>query len=133
MVEFVYGRVRARDGLNTKERQLCTLAAMSGTVVFPEFRSTIIGAMNSGASLAQIRGIFLFCCCRGSPPDYVRLICLLVAHTASGNLSGVAIDWSCLPREYHAAGLETALFSGVHKPFVFFPHFNAVNTGFQRQ
>jgi hypothetical protein len=30
---------------------------MAGTVVFPQFRSVIIGALNCGATLEEVRGI----------------------------------------------------------------------------
>jgi hypothetical protein len=56
---------------------------------------------------------------RESPPEYVKVLNLLAAHTASGNLSGVSRDWSYIPKNHQKAGLEvilqTALFGGFQR------------------
>lgn len=43
MVDTVYGRLRTRPGLTSRDRQLCALAALSGDIVWPQFKSSIIG------------------------------------------------------------------------------------------
>jgi alkylhydroperoxidase/carboxymuconolactone decarboxylase family protein YurZ len=43
MVDTVWGRLRSRPGLGSKERQLCALAALAGNIVWPQFKSSIIG------------------------------------------------------------------------------------------
>lgn len=51
MVDTVYGRLRSRPGLSPKERQLCALAALAGNIVWPQFKSSIIGV----SSMAAVR------------------------------------------------------------------------------
>ena len=52
-------------------------------------------------------------------PQHLRVLALLAAHTASGNLTRVGIDWSYLGEEHHEAGLEiilqTTIFGGFQK------------------
>lgn len=52
-------------------------------------------------------------------PQHLRILALLSAHTASGNLTRVGVDWSYLSEEYHQAGLEvilqTTIFGGFQK------------------
>jgi len=56
---------------------------------------------------------------RSSPPEFVKILCTLGAHTAAGNLAGVSRDWSYIPKENHRAGIEiilqTALFAGFQR------------------
>lgn len=53
MVDTVYGRLRARSGLSSRERQLCALAALAGNIVWPQFKSSIIGTFTSTAFMAK--------------------------------------------------------------------------------
>jgi len=43
LTEYSYGRIRIRPGLDYKMRHLCALAALSGDIVWPQFRSSIMG------------------------------------------------------------------------------------------
>jgi len=60
IVEFPYGRILSRpcDKLTPKERELCSLACLAGQIVFPQMHSHILGALNTGASMQEIRSIF---------------------------------------------------------------------------
>lgn len=83
IVEWAYGRVLSRPSnvLTPKERELyapptpavlghivasslpsprdrCALACLSGQIVFPQLHSHILGALNAGARLEEIRAIF---------------------------------------------------------------------------
>jgi hypothetical protein len=50
-------------------------------------------------------------------PHHLRVLALLAAHTASGNLTRVGVDWSYLSEEHHAAGLEVILQSTIFGGF----------------
>lgn len=60
IVEWAYGRVLGRpsNALTPKDRELCALACLSGQIVFPQLHSHMIGALNTGAKLEEIRAIF---------------------------------------------------------------------------
>jgi hypothetical protein len=49
MVDTVWGRLRSRTSLASKERQLCALAALAGNIVWPQFKSSIIGTRHACA------------------------------------------------------------------------------------
>jgi 4-carboxymuconolactone decarboxylase len=182
MVDTVYGRLRARPGLGPKEGQLCALAALAGNIVWPQFRSSIMVALNSGCTLEEVRSVldqtervwgttaqmmvdglwtdlnkkalnqwrdgpdsdthrslpaphppsttsgymttekhpFMYLTqMNDALPRHLRVLALLAAHTASGNLTRVGVDWSYLGEEYHEAGLEiilqTTIFGGFQK------------------
>jgi alkylhydroperoxidase/carboxymuconolactone decarboxylase family protein YurZ len=60
MVDTVWGRLRSRTGLAAKERQLCALAALAGNIVWPQFKSSIIGAYHPRVSC---RAMCVVCVC----------------------------------------------------------------------
>lgn len=189
MVDTVWGRLRSRTGLAAKERQLCALAALAGNIVWPQFKSSIIVALNSGCTLEEVRSVldqtekvwgtsaqimvdalwtdlnkkslhswqdgscestlhnhggshipastpiptnnhvkyatsgkhpFMYLNrMEDAIPQHLRVLALLAAHTASGNLTRVGVDWSYLGEEHHEAGLEiilqTTIFGGFQK------------------
>ena len=40
-----------------KQRELISVSCLAGQVVFPQLHSHLLGALNAGASLAEVRGI----------------------------------------------------------------------------
>jgi hypothetical protein len=38
-------------------RELCSLACLAGQIVFPQFHSHLLGALNAGATLNEIRAV----------------------------------------------------------------------------
>eukprot|EP01125_Pyxidicula_operculata_P018330 TRINITY_DN6505_c0_g1_i1.p1 TRINITY_DN6505_c0_g1~~TRINITY_DN6505_c0_g1_i1.p1 ORF type:complete len:524 (-),score=80.48 TRINITY_DN6505_c0_g1_i1:78-1649(-) len=205
LLEFGYGRLRSRDTcLDQKTRQLSILLSIANNISFIQFRSMILGALNLGATVEEVRGVLDACelvwgvnsqtvvdalwvdlnkkklytiqntfadtrnikntitpndpnqviknndtddvvmdkvfaplpeALRESTlanlvsrfryvnnlPNWVRLLCLLAGHTASGNLTQVSKVWSLLPPtvDMHILGLEailqTSLFAGQHR------------------
>jgi len=57
IVDCAYGRVLARPHVTPAERELCSLACLAGETVIPQLHSHLLGALNAGATLHQIRGI----------------------------------------------------------------------------
>ena len=59
IVEFAYGTVLAREcaGITPRERELCALMCLTGQTVFPQFHSHLLGALNTGATMDEVRGI----------------------------------------------------------------------------
>lgn len=58
MIEDGYGKVLSRPGLDLKRRELCVVAACAATAQRRQLHSHIRGALNSGASSAEIGGVF---------------------------------------------------------------------------
>jgi len=57
IVDCAYGRVLSRPHITPAERELCSLACLAGETVIPQLHSHLLGALNAGATLNQIRGI----------------------------------------------------------------------------
>eukprot|EP00123_Amoebidium_parasiticum_P022542 comp8964_c0_seq1/m.4161 comp8964_c0_seq1/g.4161 ORF comp8964_c0_seq1/g.4161 comp8964_c0_seq1/m.4161 type:complete len:576 (-) comp8964_c0_seq1:513-2240(-) len=58
VIEFAYGRVLSREceGFGARERELMSLACMTrGEIVFPQLHSHMLGALNVGATLNDVR------------------------------------------------------------------------------
>jgi alkylhydroperoxidase/carboxymuconolactone decarboxylase family protein YurZ len=56
-IDFMYGRVRSRPGMDQKTRALCELVALGGQIVHPQFRAGVLMALTAGATLEEIRGV----------------------------------------------------------------------------
>lgn len=60
VIEFVYGRVLSRkcEGMGSRERELLSLSCLTGgEIVFPQLHSHMLGALNAGATLNDVRCI----------------------------------------------------------------------------
>ena len=57
MIVEGYGKVLSRPGLDLKTRELCIVSACVATAQKRQLHSHVRGALNSGASVAEIRGV----------------------------------------------------------------------------
>ena len=58
MITDGYGKVLSRPGLDLKTRELCIVAACAASGQQRQLHSHLHGALNAGASVAQVQGVF---------------------------------------------------------------------------
>lgn len=74
LIEFAYGRLYARDGLDMRTRQLATVAALTamGGHTGPQLRINIEHALKSGASKREIAEVILQMSVYGGMPAAIN-------------------------------------------------------------